>query len=164
MKKTVKKKIKEDIIWISNANSEERKVLIEVAMAGLAAGRLAVNAERAKLNALGILEVPKDEKKLFDGSLARKYKKARDAATTAEELERLSKDDDDVVRYSVAGNSNTCAKTLERLSDDTENFVRFNVVENPHTSKEILEKLANDDDKFIKNIALKKLKIVLRKG
>ena len=124
MKKTSKKKIKESIILVGNADGEQRKALIEVAMAALGAGRLAINAERAKLNALGILEVPKDEKKLFDGSLARKYKKARDAATTAEELERLSKDDDEVVRYMVAGNDKTAKKTLERLSRDRDKFVK----------------------------------------
>ncbi|MDR2086884.1 MAG: ssDNA-binding domain-containing protein, partial [Dysgonamonadaceae bacterium] len=64
--------------------------------------------------------------------------------TSAEVLERLSKDKSAQVREKIAGHPNTSAELLERLSKDKEVWVRASVAQNPNTSAITLNRLAKD--------------------
>jgi hypothetical protein len=66
--------------------------------------------------------------------------------TSPEVMNRLAKDNDNIVRCGVAYNPNTPPEALERLANDEESFVRRMVACNPNTPPEALERLANDDD------------------
>jgi hypothetical protein len=66
--------------------------------------------------------------------------------TSPEVMNRLAKDNDNIVRCEVARNSNTSPETLDLLANDENSFVRRNVAENTNTPPEALERLANDKE------------------
>ncbi len=54
--------------------------------------------------------------------------------------------DEKIVRDGLSGNPNTPAKLLKILADDSDKMVRMRVAENPGTPQEILVKLTEDSD------------------
>jgi len=64
-------------------------------------------------------------------SLEEKNRMADNPNTPIEVLEKLSKDENEYVRYAIASNPNTPIEVLKRLSKDRSRFVRSNVANNP---------------------------------
>ena len=62
-----------------------------------------------------------------------------------EMIDRLSRDEDEDVRYWVARNRNASAESLNRLSRDKDKYVRRGVALNPNTPIEILDQLSRDE-------------------
>ncbi len=72
--------------------------------------------------------------------------------TPIECLERFM-EDEKIVRDGISGNPNAPANILEELAKDSDKLVRLRVAENPATPKEVLEVLANDVDKDVSKAA-----------
>jgi hypothetical protein len=58
--------------------------------------------------------------------------------------------DEKIVRDGLSGNPSTPQKLLNVLADDSDKMVRLRVADNPSTSEEILKRLANDESVDIK--------------
>ena len=71
---------------------------------------------------------------------------ARNPDTPVELLQKLAKDNDLNVRQGVAKNPNTPVQLLQQLAKDDDLNVRRRVAENPNTPVELLQQLAKDDD------------------
>ncbi|WP_187647539.1 hypothetical protein [Nitrosophilus labii] len=103
---------------------------------------------------------------------------AKNPHTPAEVLEKLSRDeinlvralvatnpntpinvlqnlfsDEKIVRDGLSGNPSTPVKLLNILADDKDKMVRLRVAENPSTTEEILKKLSNDPDQDVSKAA-----------
>ena len=95
---------------------------------------------------------------IWDGegsmNLEEKIRLARDIGATAEELEKLSEDEEEYVRRKVAQNPQTSAKTLAKMSEDMSEDkywdVRCCIVRNPQTSAETLAKLSEDENDYVR--------------
>jgi len=61
--------------------------------------------------------------------------------------------DEKIVRDGLSGNPNTPAKILKTLSCDSDKMVRMRVAENPSTPIELLECLKNDSDENVAKAA-----------
>ena len=61
--------------------------------------------------------------------------------------------DEKIVRDGLSGNPNTPAKLLKILADDTDKMVRMRIAENPNASQELLEKLMKDSDENVRKAA-----------
>ncbi len=57
--------------------------------------------------------------------------------------------DEKIVRDGLSGNPNTPAKLLNILSDDSDKMVRMRIAENPNASDELLKKLMEDSDENV---------------
>ena len=66
--------------------------------------------------------------------------------TPVDILEKLSADEDSLIRYGVAGNPNTPVDILEKLSADKDSYVRQAIALNPNTPVNVLTKLSADND------------------
>jgi hypothetical protein len=75
--------------------------------------------------------------------------KARDSATSAEELARLATHPDSFVRRGVVGNKNIHPYTLGRLSEDPNSVVRATVAKNEATPRKTLIELSYDEDTYV---------------
>ncbi|BCD68907.1 hypothetical protein [Nitratiruptor sp. YY09-18] len=62
-------------------------------------------------------------------------------------------EDEKIVRDGISGNPNAPAELLEKLAADSDKLVRLRVAENPATPKEVLQKLAEDVDKDVSKAA-----------
>ncbi len=103
---------------------------------------------------------------------------AKNPHTPAEILEKLSRDevnlvralvatnpntpihclyqfmeDEKIVRDGISGNPNAPGELLEKLAQDSDKLVRLRVAENPATPKATLQKLAKDLDKDVSKAA-----------
>ncbi|MRI59126.1 MAG: hypothetical protein C6H99_06450 [Epsilonproteobacteria bacterium] len=67
-------------------------------------------------------------------------------------------DDEKIVRDGISGNPNAPTELLAKLAEDSDKLVRLRVAENPATPKETLEKLQNDTDKDVAKAAQIRLK------
>ena len=65
-------------------------------------------------------------------------------------LEKLAKDSDADVRWTVAGNAQTPVVVLEKLATDSHADVRGNVAGNAQTPVVVLEKLATDSATYVR--------------
>ncbi len=68
--------------------------------------------------------------------------------------------DEKIVRDGLSGNPATPEKYLKLLSADSDKMVRMRVAENPATPKEVLRKLLDDGDENVKKAA----EVMLRKS
>ena len=73
-------------------------------------------------------------------------------------LERLAKDEDSRVRYTVAMKRKITTKMIEELAKDPDESVRRAIVNNTKTHKYVIEQLLNDEWEEIRIDAEKKLK------
>lgn len=76
---------------------------------------------------------------------------------TAEQLDKLVNDSNDLVRANVANQRNLTGDQVEKLVNDPDNLVRVNITQHPKTTKEQLEKLAKDKSLWVGNTALDRL-------
>ena len=67
-------------------------------------------------------------------------------------------EDEKIVRDGISGNPNAPKELLDKLAEDSDKLVRLRVAENPATPKEILQKLTEDVDKDVSKAAEIKLK------
>ncbi len=67
-------------------------------------------------------------------------------------------EDEKIVRDGISGNPKAPVELLDKLAEDRDKLVRLRVAENPATSKETLEKLQNDSDKDVAKAAQLRLK------
>ncbi len=58
--------------------------------------------------------------------------------------------DEKIVRDGISGNPNAPLELLEQLANDKDKLVRLRVVENPAVPKEVLRKLKDDPDKDVR--------------
>jgi len=61
--------------------------------------------------------------------------------------------DEKIVRDGLSGNPNTPAKILKTLADDSDKMVRMRIAENPSAPLELLERLKNDTDENVAKAA-----------
>lgn len=66
-------------------------------------------------------------------------------------------EDEKIVRDGISGNPNAPTELLEKLASDSDKLVRLRVAENPATPKEVLQKLSQDVDKDVSKAAETKL-------
>jgi len=58
-------------------------------------------------------------------------------------------EDEKIVRDGISGNPNAPLELLEKLTNDPDKLVRLRVAENPAVTREILEKMADDEDRDV---------------
>lgn len=80
---------------------------------------------------------------------------------TVDELEKMSIDSDEKIRYLVAGYPTTSENCLQVLATDVHHLVRLNVARNPNATASALELLIEDTNQTIAEVALSNSNIPL---